>query len=267
MKGRLYVNAAAFVAPGIGSVAALFDHFDGAPLAVPQDWSPTPQTLPRRQQARLSESIRLAIMTAEQITAAVPRNAAWVFASSVGEGESLHEILTALCQREIMIQPLRFQNAVHNAAQGQWSILVGATGPATSIAAYDDTPGAGLLKAMVQAALEGIDVGIVIFDAPLPGPLHVKRPISMPMATALALSRGPHSASLCQLDLEIVTAALPTDPAVAGVATGLIDSGNPVRFVLPLLAHIHWRNPAPVVFRLPGGAGLSVKVSEVIGAA
>ncbi len=267
MNGSLYVNAIAFVAPGLGSAAALFDHFDGAPLVQAPDWSPTPQTLPRRQAIRLSESIRLAILTAEQIAEAVPRNAAWVFASSVGEGESLHQILTGLCQPEIMIQPLRFQNAVHNAAQGQWSILAGATGPATSIAAYDDTLGAGLLKVLVQTTLEDIDAGIVVFDAPLPGPLHVKRPMSMPMAAALAMGREPRSSTVCRLDFDVVSSLPPTDPFEAGAAASLVESGNPVRFVLPLLARIHRLDPAPVVLGLPGGSGLRVKVSEVSRAA
>ncbi len=209
MTGRLHVNAIGFAAPGLDSSAGLFAHFHGADWSGGEGWKPAPACLPRRQALRLSDSTRLAIMAAEQIADAVPEQAAWVFASSTGESRTLNGILAALSQPEILIQPLRFQNSVHNAAQGQWSIVAHATGPATSIAAYDDSVGAGLLKAMMQAALEKTAVGLVVFDAPFPPPLHEKRRFDLPMAAALALSPEPMPGSRCVLDLEIIARAAP----------------------------------------------------------
>jgi hypothetical protein len=267
MIGRLYVNAIGFAAPGIESAAALFACFDGAEWADPGDWKPGSARLPRRQALRLSEATRLAIMVAEQVGEAVQEEAAWVFASSTGEGHTLNAILAALCQPEIMVQPLRFQNSVHNAAQGQWSIIAQATGPATSIAAYDHSVGAGLLKAMMQAMLENTAVGLVVFDAPMPPPLHEKRRFGLPMAAALALSRGPTPESQCVLDLEVITQATASGLAGTNVASGLLDCGNPVRFILPLLERMHRLDRQAVVLGLPGGAGLKVSVSEVFHAA
>jgi hypothetical protein len=263
MIGRLYVNAIGFAAPGVDTSAALFAHFDGADWSCGQDWVPVSSRLPRRQALRLSEATRLAIMVAEQIDTAVPAEAGWVFASSIGEGHTLSEILTSLCQPEIMIQPLRFQNSVHNAAQGQWSIVAQATGPATSIAAYDYTVGAGFLKAMMQAVLENIAVGLVFFDAPLPPPLHEKRPFELPMAAALALSPGATATSLCVLDLEVVANAEITGLTGTGAASGLVECGNPVRFILPLQEQMHRPSGQGVVLGLPGGRGLKITVSEV----
>lgn len=262
MRARLHIDAIGFAAPGLETAAALFAHLDGAPRAAPEGWTPAPASLPRRQALRLSPAIRLAILAAEQVGPALPTGAAWVFGSSVGEGETLDTILTALCQPEPMIQPIRFQNAVHNAAQGQWSIAARATGPATSLAAWDDTAGAALLKAAMQATLEEIDVGVVVFDAPIPGALHAKRPIALPMAAAVALSTRPGPGSLCRLDIEVVPGAAPTDPAGAG-SVALAASGNPVRFLLPLMARMHRADPTPVVLGLPGAAGLRVTVGEV----
>lgn len=263
MNGSLYVSAIGFAAPGLDSAAELFAHLDGAPLRAAEDWTPLPGCLPRRQTLRLSESTRLAIMAAEQIGAALPGDSAWVFASSTSEGWILNEILALLCQPDIMVQPLRFQNAVHNAAQGQWSIVARATGPASSIAAYDDSVGAGLLKATMQAAQEHIPVGLVAFDAPLPPPLHEKRPFAMPIAAALALTPARTPASRCRLDLSVTRSGHPSDPAEAGAAPALATSGNPVRFILPLLARIHRADPRPVLLGLPGGARLMVAVGEV----
>ena len=267
MSWRLYVNATGFAAPGLDCAAALSAHFDGADWSGDEDWRPAPASLSRRQALRLSECTRIAIMAAEQIGDAVPEKAAWVFASSNGEGGTLNEILTALCQPEIMIQPLRFQNSVHNAALGQWSIVAGSTGPATSVAAYDDTVGAGLLKAMMQAQLEQTAVGLVVFDAPFPPPLHEKRRIELPMAAALALSPVRIPDSLCVLDLEVVAQTAPTDLTATNVAAGLLTCGNPVRFILPLLHQMHGLDRRPVVLGLPGGAGLRVTVNEVSDAA
>jgi hypothetical protein len=262
MIGRLYVNAIGFAAPGIESAATLFAHFDGANWTGSDDWSPASTRLPRRQALRLSDATRLAIMVAEQIGEAVPEEAAWVFASSVGEGKTLNQILTALSQPEIMVQPLRFQNSVHNAAQGQWSIIAHATGPATSIAAFDHSVAAGLLKAMMQAVLENTAIGLVAFDAPLPPPLHEKRRLDLPMAAAMALSPEPTPRSRWVLDIEVIARATPSDPAALRAASGLLDSGNPVRFVLPLFERMHRLDARAVVLALPGGASLKVTASE-----
>ncbi len=262
MSGRLYVNGVGFAAPGLDTSAALAAHFDGADWSGAEDWKPAPASLSRRQALRLSESTRLAIMAAEQIGEDVPDGAAWVFASSNGEGRTLNDILTALSQPEIMIQPLRFQNSVHNAAQGQWSIVARATGPATSIAAHDHSAGAGLLKAMMQAAVEETAVGLVAFDAPFPPPLHEKRRVALPMAAALALSPEPTPGSRCVLDLEVVAGAAPSGLDGTSAAAGLLDSANPVRFLLPLLERIHRLERRAVVLGLPAGAGLRVIVSE-----
>ncbi len=263
MIARLYVNAVGFAAPGIETTAALYAHFDGAIWPNTDNWEPVSVMLPRRKALRLSEATRLAIMAAEQIGETVPKDAAWVFASSVGEGQTLNEILAALCKSEIMVQPLRFQNSVHNAAQGQWSIIAHATGPATSIAAYDHSVGAGLLKAMMQATLENTSVGLVVFDAPLPPPLHEKRKISMPMAAALALSRHPTVESRCVLDIEVIAHTETPSQIRTDISTELLDSGNPVRFILPLLERIHRPDTQPVFLALPGGAGLKVTVDRV----
>jgi hypothetical protein len=260
MLGHVSVAGLGFVAPGLADAAALRAHLAGAPFAPPAGWRPSPASLPPRQARRLSAGIALAVAAAEQIAPALPRDAAWVFASAIGEGETLNDILCALAAPDIMIQPLRFQNAVHNAAQGQWSILAGAEGPATSIAAYDETVGAGLLKAAMQVLLERRPVGLVMFDWPLPPPLHEKRPVALPMAAALALT-APGDArkeALGSLELLPVDHPSPTDPLESGASELLVGSANPVRFALPILARIERAEHRPVVLRLPGGGGLRV---------
>ena len=254
MIGRLHVNAAGFAAPGLDDAAALRAHLAGAPLGPVAGWKALPACLSRRQALRLSDATRLAIMATAQIGAAVPADGGWVFASSTGEGGALHEILMALRADEIMIPPFRFQNAVHNAAQGQWSIVAGATGPMTSIAAHDDTAGAGLLKAAMHLGIERTALGLVVFDAPMPEPLHEKRPFALPMAAALALSPEAGPDSVATIELDLVPGQPPTPPPVLG------DSGNPAAAMLALLEQVFAPGGAPVILGLPGSSALRATV-------
>lgn len=258
MQGRVSLQSVGFVAPGLADAEALARHFDGEPLGRVDRWRPSPASLPRRQARRLSSAIALAVSAAEQIGAVLPPSAGWVFASSIGEGETLNEILGQLSQPDIMLQPLRFQNAVHNAAQGQWSIIAGATGPATSIAARCQTAGAGLLKAVMQVMLERLPVGLVVFDTPLPAPLHSLRPIDLPVAAALALAPA-RSDGGNQLEIDLSSGAAATSPAESGASEMLVASGNPACQLLPLLSRVHRRDSRPVILALPGGAGLRVR--------
>lgn len=260
MSWVTYVEAVGFTAPGLDTVEQLHLHFLGATAERPEDWSPSPDILPARQMRRLSESTRLAIKCAEQIADVLPKDAAWVFASSTGEGWTLNEIMKALCQPDIMIQPLRFQNSVHNAAQGQWSIAAGATGPGTSIAAFDNSVAAGLLKATMQAIIEGLPTGLVAFDAPLPPPLHEKRPVETSMAAAFAISPVATVRTLATLEISLTTTTGSLHDLDAPVGAWLMQSNNPVRAALPLLHQIICKETTPLILPISRRSSLKVTV-------
>ena len=253
MIGRLRVTGLGFVAPGLDGVDALTAHLDGAPLEAEPGWRAQPASLPPRQAKRLSGAIALALAASEQIAEAMPPDGGWVFASSLGEGDTLNRILTSLREPEIMVQPLKFQNAVHNAALGQWSIAAGAVGPGTSIAAWDDTAGAGFLKAAMQVLLEGLTVGLVIFDEPLPEPLWDKRPIATPMAAAFALAPAGEGEGALELSLIPGPDATPAPPGSLG------ESRNPVRQVIPLLGALHGNGLVDATLTLPGAQALRIR--------
>lgn len=268
MSFAAYIDALGFAAPGIPDWQALADRLQGGQWA-PEPWEPAPGCLAPRQAKRLSPAIRLALMQGEAIAPALDEKTAWVFASSVGEGETLNVILQALCEPDMLIQPLRFQNAVHNAAAGQWSIAAGIKGPMTSIAAYDQTVGAGLLKALLQLHLEDRSVGLVIYDAPIPVPLDEKRPLGVPMGAALALSPRQTDRSRAVLRAELTTelatgrAAGPPTPPASLAARALAQTGNPVAAVLPLFEALAAKVPASVTIAQHGGAALRCEVEAL----
>lgn len=220
----------------------------------PQDTG-TPACLPSRAARRLSPAIRLALSAAEEVGPALPGTAPWVFASSVGEGETLNEILRSLLAPEMLVQPLRFQNAVHNAASGQWTIAKGLRGAVTSIAGHDHTAGAGLLKALMQVRLEETPVGVVIYDAPLPPPLHEKRPFAASLAVALALAPGGTGPRICAE----VGPGTPSDPQHSASRL-LAATGNPAAAILPLLEAISAGEPRDLFLGLHGAVGLKLRL-------
>ncbi len=261
MIAQVYVDAIGFSGPGIESLSALTDAMGGAAIEVPQDWQPSPELLPKRQARRLSGETRVAMMAAEQIAPALQSDDAWVFASSSGEGDTLGVILTALCEPDIMLQPVKFQNAVHNAAQGQVSIAVGSTGAATSIAAFDNSVAAGLLKAAMQIRSEETACGLVAFDKPLPPPLQERRPYELTLAGALALSPTRTERSLACIDIGYGRGLAATDPGELPGPRHVIDSNNPVRFLLPVIAAIAGKTNGSVVLDLAGGGQLCLEVA------
>jgi hypothetical protein len=255
---RVHLNAVTVAMPGADDWDALRAQFDAATPA-PEDWQAKPECLAPRAAKRLSPQIRLALTIAERIAPSLPNDAAWVFASSIGEGETLQVILEALRTEEMMVQPLRFQNAVHNAASGQWTIAAGLTGPATSIGAYYETVGAGLLKAAMQVALEQRTVGLVCYDFPLPDPLDAIHPLGLPVGVGLALSPEATPNTIATFDVSAGDGS-PTPP-ITDFAQTMIDTLNPIATALPLLETLAGIGPSELRLGLHGGSALHLKMN------
>ena len=258
-KRTVYVNDLAFVAPGIETKEQLYTALQDGPFAgFPEDWKATPVSISKRLYRRFSQQTLLAISTAEKISPAVADNAAWVFGSAFGEGETLQVILEALRAPNMAIRPTRFQNSVHNAASGQWTIAQGIKNAATSICAGDCTAGASLLKAVLQAQLEQRDVGLVLFDAPLPYPLDRSHPVSVPVGVGLALSPHKGQQSIAALEIDL------GDSAVSASCSPLVDAAqiiaNPMFSVLPLVERLIGLREDDIVVDLNGGLALKLRV-------
>ncbi len=267
MTLRAVVKTAGFASPLAPDLDAFSVLLGGGHIQAAPNWNPTLACLTAREARRLSPHTRLALSVAEQVAPALPEDAGWVFASSSGEGETLQVILEAISRPDLLIQPLRFQNSVHNAAAGQWTIAARRQGPATSIAAYDETVGVGLLKALMQVALEQRAVGLIMFDGPLPPPLHEKRPVDCAMALAMALAPASTAASG---DLAVIEGRLvdevpePLEPPDNASAGCFAETGNPIAAAVPLLSAIIGAGSAAAtahVIRLGVGGSRALHVS------
>jgi hypothetical protein len=254
-----YIDALTLIAPGIETE----DQLRAALLATKvaefaSDWKAAPQSIASRALRRHSPQTLLAILVAEQIAPALTDKAAWVFGSAFGEGETLKIILEALCTPNMAIRPTRFQNSVHNAASGQWTIARSIRNAATSICGGNCTAGSSMLKALLQVQLEDQPVGMVLFDAPLPYPLNGSHRLTVPAGAGLALSphKGPKSIatieySLCDATHSQINSAF---------AQKALATENPVFAVLPLIERLFGHGQGNVIIDLNGIQVLKLKV-------
>lgn len=199
---------------------------------------PRPDALPQNERRRGARTVRWAIAVAEEAmrnSGITPANVASVFASSSGDGDTLHQICEALARPEREVSPTRFHNSVHNAAAGYWSIACGSRRTSTTLCGHDASFGLGLLEAsaLVQAGEDA--VLLVVYDLPYPEPLCTVRPIRAPLAIAILLSGEPRRLTLARWKVSLTAEATMTDPARDWPAE---LASNPAAQALPLLAAV-----------------------------
>ncbi len=191
--------------------------------------------LPTAERRRAPQTVKLALAVGtEAFTAAGrdPVTTPTVFASSGGDGDTIHDILSVLASAQRELSPTRFHNSVHNAAAGYWSIATGATAASTSLCAHDDSFAAGLLEALAQTTT-GQAVALIAYDVPYPGPLFAVRPVSATFGVALVLSPTPTQASFARLDLALQPGPAPSTQAAPALEE--LRHTTPAARCLPLL--------------------------------
>src|SRR5688572_11813713 len=134
---KAYVQGAGVLAPGLESFHAAREILAGSrPYALAPMTAPAPEILPAVERRRAAESVRYALSAAQEALAMSgisTRDTASVFASSGGDGHTLHQICEALAGPERAVSPTRFHNSVHNAAAGYWSIATGCRAASSSL--------------------------------------------------------------------------------------------------------------------------------------
>jgi hypothetical protein len=237
----VYVEGVGIAGPGLDSWAAVQPVLSGLAPYQPVTYVPRPVALlPPAERRRAGGAVRLAIGIASEALAHSgrdPETMAMVFASSGGDGDTVHEILCVLATDGREVSPTRFHNSVHNAPAGYWAVATGSCEPSTSLCAYDASFTAGLLDAAAQATVEDRPVTLVAYDLPYPEPLHGVRPIVDLAGLALVLTPWPTERSFASL---AITPGLPgkAPTPMADARLERLRAGNPAARGLPLLAAI-----------------------------
>jgi len=246
---RIYLEGVGLCGPGLDGWAA-----SRAVLAGAQDHVPAPTRvppsplLPANERRRAVQTVRLSLAVGAEAFAVAGRHpsaTATVFASSGGDGETIHEILSVLASPNRELSPTRFHNSVHNTPAGYWGIATEARTPSSSLCCHDDSFAAGLLEAAVQATVEQQPVALIAYDVQYPAPLCDVRPIGAELAVALVLTPEPSNKALASVELLL----RPRSGAVSIMPLASLEAlrrSTPAARSLPLLAALARRDKATV---------------------
>jgi Beta-ketoacyl synthase, N-terminal domain len=261
---RIYVEGIGICGPGLNGwepslpvLAGLADYVP-APITVP------PGTLlPANERRRAVQIVKIALAVGSEAFAAAgrdPAETATVFASSGGDGDTIHEILNVLASPDRELSPTRFHNSVHNTAAGYWSIATGSRAASSSLCCHDDSFAAGLLEAAVQAVAAQHAVGLITYDVQYPAPLSEVRSISAAFAVALVLSPAPTAAALACVELELRPGA-DAPSTLASRELEMLRRNTPAARSLPLLAALARRAEAGVTLNYLDDMVLALRVT------
>jgi hypothetical protein len=258
---RVFVEGVGLLGPGLCGwpasrpVLAGSEAYHSAPAIVPPG-----ELLPPAERRRTPNSVKLALAVGHEALESSGRDAASVataFATSSGDGDTLHQMCETLASAGREVSPTRFHNSVHNAAAGYWGIATHCREASTSLCGHDWSFAAGLLEAMVQVAVDDRPVALIAYDQPYPEPLHSVRPIVATFGLALVLAPQSSGRSFATLVAEYLPeramATTMSDPDLEA-----LRSGSPPARGLPLLAALARGASAPVVIDYLSSAHLRV---------
>jgi hypothetical protein len=264
---RIYVEGVGLCGPGLDGWG------ESAPvLAGERDYAPAPvrvppaALLPANERRRAVQTVRLALAVGAEAFAAAGRDPSatvTVFASSGGDGENIHQILSALASSSPELSPTRFHNSVHNTPAGYWSIATASRAASSSLCCHDDSFAAGLLEAAVQASTARQAVGLIAYDVQYPAPLGDVRRIGAPFAAALVLAPVRTGAAFAGFDLNLGPGRGAWDfgpPALED-----LRRGTPAARSLPLLAALARRKKATLSLNYLDDMVLTLDIAPVRG--
>jgi hypothetical protein len=221
------------------------------------------ELLPIAERRRSPVPVKLALAVGHEAFQNSGRDAATtatVFASSSGEGETLHQMCETLASADRDVSPTRFHNSVHNAAAGYWSIATQCRAPSTSVCCHDASFAAGLLEAVSQVLAAEAPVALIAYDHPYPEPLNAVRPIPGDFGVAMLLAPRATERAAAAVDIAFVpqekSASRAADPGLEKLRAGV-----PAARCLPLLTALARGSRETVILEYVAGTHLRVAVS------
>jgi len=262
---RFHIEGIGLCGPGLDGWAESRLVLTGVQNYVPAPTRVPPSTLlPANERRRSVQTVRLALAVGSEAFAASghdPAGTATVFASSGGDGETIHQILEVLASPNRELSPTRFHNSVHNTPAGYWSIATGARTASTSLSCYDDSFSAGLLEAAVQVTVEQRAVALIAYDMQYPSPLSDVRPIGAVFAVAFVLSPVPTVSTLASVTMRLE----PGSDASVVPSPGLeaLRQSTPAARSLPLLMALAGQGETAVTLNYLDDMALTLEITPI----
>jgi beta-ketoacyl synthase-like protein len=265
MKLAARIEGVGLMGPGLADWAQARAVLAGqAPYEPAAAIVPSPDALPAVERRRAGKCVRVALAAGLAAAADAqrrPRDLASIFASSTGDGETLHSICEALASDDRLISPTRFHNSVHNAPAGYWGIATGAMLPSDTLGAFDASFGAGLVEAFGRVAADpSVAVLLIAYDAPYPEPLRSVRPVPDSFGVGLVMSAANGGgAGLATVSMDMTRDA-PTRLEEARLEA--LRVAIPAARSLPLLALLAGNGSGRAVIDYLDGLSLAVEVAR-----
>jgi hypothetical protein len=260
---RLYIEGVGLHGPGLDGWAASLPILAGTLDYVPAPAVVPPSALlPANERRRAAQIVKIALAVGAEAFAAAgrdPAETATVFASSGGDGETIHEILNVLASPNRELSPTRFHNSVHNTSAGYWSIATRSQAASTSLCCHDDSFAAGLLEAAAQVIAGQHAVALIAYDVPYPWPLSAARPIGDAFGLALVLSPERTAAALGCVDLDLSSGS--GTPSSAAPGLDALRRSTPAARSLPVLAALAGTTESSVMVNYLDDMVLTLKVT------
>jgi hypothetical protein len=263
---RVYIEGIGLCGPGLNGWIASRPVLSGLTPYVPAPTTVPPSSLlPANERRRAVQTVKLVLAVGAEAFAGARRgvaDVATVFASSSGDGDTIHDILTVLASSDREISPIRFHNSVHNAPAGYWSIANRSHAPSSSIGCHDESFAAGLLEAAVQATVDQQAVALFTYDTRAPEPLNTARPIGANFAAALIVTPHPSETTFARFDIELQHRSAAT--TMKAPALEELRRGTPAARCLPLLAALTQDMPETVMLEFVSGLTLALAIEPLL---
>ncbi|WP_019895154.1 beta-ketoacyl synthase chain length factor [Hydrogenovibrio halophilus] len=215
----------------------------------------SPQFLPANERRRTTDTIKLALRTAEdtcrhlspQARSQLPA----VFACVDGDTAISAKMTQAILSDEPMVSPIHFHNSVHNAPAGYWMIGQRNQKAASALSAGEYQLGNSLLETFSQLEEVEPHAMLILYDLPIDPIIENHQPDIVPFGAGLVLSIQPAANALATLEMQVKPGSQPSPESEWFGA-------NQAAQILPLLQALARQKTASFTYPLSPDLHLSV---------
>ncbi|WP_373019565.1 beta-ketoacyl synthase chain length factor [Thiomicrorhabdus sp.] len=252
-----YIESIGLQAPGLEGWQASQDVLrDAQPYQSVPLSKYSPQFLPANERRRTTDTIKLALRTAEEAVENYSEEQIsqmpTLFACVDGDTTISAKMVEAVMAEEPMISPIHFHNSVHNAPAGYWMIGKHNQQAASAISAGDYQIANTLIETLTQLSAAHPKVMLVVYDLPIDPEIKKHSPDFQAFAFSMVLSLQPTPDSIAEIELTLSDEMPQNDPVKA-------FPENKAAEFLPVLKSIAKRQSG--AFRFPLSAKQAIRLN------
>ncbi len=217
----------------------------------------SPLFLPANERRRVTNTIKLALRTAEetQFNALSNQKIPTLFACVDGDTEISVKMIDAVLMDDPLISPIHFHNSVHNAPAGYWMMGQKNTQAASSISAGKYQIATLFIEGMSQLLEPASKILLVAYDLPIDPKIENINVTCQPFAFGLILSQQQSQQSIASIETRITSKTIQTN-----ITPSWFGENRAATF-LPLLMRLAQNKKGQMAFPLSKTQDTEIKIS------